>query len=70
MVVASGITTTFHVQLIIHTLLSIITGNISLTLLADYITNKPFLTFKIIPYRICFIRCISIFEDGSSLYHL
>ena len=70
MVVASGITTTFHVQLIIHTLLSIITGNISLTLLADYITNKSFLTFKIIPYRICFIRSIAIFEDRSSLYHL
>ena len=68
MIITGSITAALHVQLIVHTLLSIITGHISFTLLTDYITNQALFTLKIIPNRIRLIRCIPIFEDWSPLY--
>ena len=68
MIITGSITATLHVQLIVHTLLSIITSHIPLALLTDYITDQPLFTLKIIPNRIRLIRCIPIFEDRSSFY--
>ena len=68
-VLASGVDTLFEVNLIIGTLLGVVTYDITLTLLSNNITDDTFLTGEVIAYLIGFIGRLSLSKDRLSLYH-
>ena len=69
MMITSSILTILHEKFVISPFFGIITGNVSFSLLADYIIDIPFLTFEIIPDRFGIIRSITVFKNGLSGFH-
>lgn len=67
MMVTSRVTTAPHIEFIIIPFLGIITGHVSLALLADNIANKTSFTLEVITDSIGFVGGVPVFEDRSSL---
>lgn len=67
MMVTSRVTTAPHIEFIIIPFLSIITGHVSLALLADNIADKTSFTLEVITDSIGFVGGVPVFEDRSSL---
>lgn len=67
MMVTSRVTTAPHIEFIIIPFLGIITGHVSLALLADNIADKTSFTLEVITDSIGFVGGVPVFEDRSSL---
>ena len=66
MMVTSRVTTAPHIEFIIIPFLGIITGHVSLALLADNIADKTSFTLEVITDSVSFVRGVSIFKNRTS----
>ena len=69
MIVTSSIFTMTHVNLIICSFLSFLTGDISFTLLCDNVIDETFLRLEIITHNFRLIRSLSILENRRTRFH-
>ena len=69
MVVARGIFSVTHVNLVVRTLLGLLTGHIPFTLLSDNAIDETFLRLEVIAHDFRFVRRFAILEDRRSGCH-
>ena len=67
MMIAGGVSAAAHVEVVIFTLLGVVTCHIALTLLAHYIADNTLTTLKVITDGVGFVGCLPILEDWTSL---
>ena len=68
-IVASGIFTMTHVNIVIGAFLGIFTGHITFALLRHNAVDKPFLRLEVITHGLRLIRCFPILENRCSLFY-
>ena len=69
MVIAGGIFSVTHVDFIICTFFTFLTGNISFALLCYNVVDKSFFGFEVVTHDFRFVRRFAIFENRQSCFY-